>query len=141
MAERVNTFEALLFMRLRLSDRFSSGDSGRLIQTWSGREDACSSPRTNRSGLLPKLVERVLPNAVKLQMLAAVDLRWREVRDALVVMSIVVPIECDRTSVLPLVESHSPIGLKGPYFKVLNCDSEYALSLLVRGRECDCVNG
>ena len=63
--------------------------------------------------LLPKLVERVLPNAMKLQMLAAVDLRWREVRDALVMMSIVVPIECDRTPVLPLVESHSPIGPRG----------------------------
>ena len=62
---------------------------------------------------LPKLVERVLPNAMKLQMLAAVDLRWREVRDALVVMSIVVPIECNRTPVLPLVESHSPIGPGG----------------------------
>ena len=56
--------------------------------------------------LLPKLVERVLPNAMKLQMLAAVDLRWREVRDALVVMSIVVPIECDRTPVLPLAGGH-----------------------------------
>ena len=30
-------------------------------------------------------------------------------------------------------------GHEGPYFKVLNCDSEYALSLLVRGRKCDCV--
>ena len=50
---------------------------------------------------------------MKLQMLAAVDLRWREVRDALVVMSIVVLIECDRTPGLPLVESHSPIGPGG----------------------------
>lgn len=63
--------------------------------------------------LLPKLVERVLPNTMKLQMLAAVDLRWREVRDAFVVMSIIVPIECDRTPVLPLVESHSPIWPRG----------------------------
>ena len=29
-------------------------------------------------------------------------------------------------------------GHAGPYFKVLNCDSKYALSLLVCGRECDC---
>ena len=60
--------------------------------------------------LFPKLVERTLTNAMKLQMLAAVDLRQSEVRDAFVVMSIVVPIECNRTPVLPLVESHSPIG-------------------------------
>ena len=63
--------------------------------------------------LLPKLVERTLTDALKLQVFSAVDLRWREVRDALVVMSIVVPIESERAPVLPLVESHSPIGPGG----------------------------
>jgi hypothetical protein len=89
--------------------------------------------------LLPKLVERTLTNAMKLQVLSAVDLRRREVSDAFVVMSIVVPIESKRTPVLPLVECHASICHAGLYFKVLNCDSEYALSLLVHGRECDCV--
>ena len=60
--------------------------------------------------LLPKLVEGTLPNAMKLQVLAAVDLRWREVRDAFVVMSIIVPVESERTPFLPLVERHAPIG-------------------------------
>jgi outer membrane protein assembly factor BamA len=57
--------------------------------------------------LLPKLVERTLTNAMKLQAFSAVDLRRREVRDAFVVMSIVVPIKSKRTPVLPLVESHT----------------------------------
>jgi hypothetical protein len=44
---------------------------------------------------------------MKLQAFSAVDLRRREVRDAFVVMSIVVPIKSKRTPVLPLVESHT----------------------------------
>ena len=59
--------------------------------------------------LLPETVQRMLSNALNLQMLAAVDLRWREVRDAFMVMSIVVPVESKRTPVLPLVECHSSI--------------------------------
>jgi hypothetical protein len=63
--------------------------------------------------LLPKLVERTLTNAMKLQVLSALDLRRREVRDAFVVMSIVVPIKSKRTPVLPLVECHESIWPRG----------------------------
>ena len=63
--------------------------------------------------LLPKLVERTLTNAIKLQVLSAVDLRRREVRDAFVVMSIVVPIKGKRTPVLLLIECHASIWPRG----------------------------
>ena len=63
--------------------------------------------------LLPKLVERTLTNAMKLQVLSAVDLRRREVRDAFVVMSIVVPIKSKRTPVLPFIECHATIRPRG----------------------------
>ena len=63
--------------------------------------------------LLPKLVERTLTNAMKLQVLSAVDLRRCEVRDAFVVMSIVVPIKSKRTLVFPLVECHASIWPRG----------------------------
>jgi len=56
--------------------------------------------------LFPETVQRMLSNALNLQMLAAVDLRWREVRDAFMVMSIVVPVESKRTPVLPLAGGH-----------------------------------
>jgi len=64
--------------------------------------------------LLPKLVARTLMNAMKLQVLSTVDLRRREVRDAFVVISIVVPIESVRPSVLPLAECHASIWPRGP---------------------------
>ena len=61
----------------------------------------------------PKLIERTLANAMKLQVLTAVDLRWREVRDAFVVVAIVVPVEGKRTPLSPFIESHSSIGPRG----------------------------
>jgi len=81
----------------------------------------------------------MLSNALNFKMLAAVDLRWREGGDPVVAISIFVAMKvsghqsCYSLNVM-LRSDHA-----GPYFKVLNCDTEYALSLLVRGLECDGV--
>ena len=64
--------------------------------------------------LVLKLVERTLTNAMNLQVLAAVDLRRREIRDAFVVMSIVVPSKSKRAPVLSRVECHASIWPRGP---------------------------
>lgn len=53
--ERVNTFETLLLIKMRVAGLVGWfdvcwGDSGRLIQTWSGSEGARGRPDTNRSG-------------------------------------------------------------------------------------------
>ena len=63
--------------------------------------------------LVLKLVERTLTNAMNLQVLAAVDLRRREIRDAFVVMSIVVPIKSKRTPILPFIKCHASIWPRG----------------------------
>ena len=59
--------------------------------------------------LLPKLIQRTLANATNLQVDNAVALRWREVRDPFMVISIVVPVESVRTPDLPLAECHATI--------------------------------